>query len=69
VKRFAKVATSKMLGEFPDEAVNNYIENISEEDMAALEIEIFQKLSKEESGKKLKTDKSKIFCFVCIVID
>lgn len=69
VKRFAKVATSKMLGEFPDEAVNNYIENISEEDMAALEIEIFQKLSKEESDKKLKTDKSKIFCFVCIVID
>lgn len=65
VKRFARVATSQMLGEFPDEATNNYLENVSEEDMAALEKEIFQKLSKEESDKKLKTDKSKIFCYVC----
>lgn len=69
VKRFAKVATSKMLGEFPEEAVNNYIEQVSEEDVFALEKEIFQTISKEEASKKLDTDKSKsplffvLFCF------
>lgn len=57
VKRVAKAATSKMLGEFPDEAVNNYIETVREEDVAQLENEIFQQISNEIADQKLKTDK------------
>lgn len=64
VKRTAKVVTSKVLGEFPEEAVNNYIEKVSEEDVFALEREIFQSLSEEQAQKKLTTDKSKYCTFV-----
>ncbi|CAJ1945934.1 unnamed protein product [Cylindrotheca closterium] len=57
VKPVAKTATSKLLGEFPDEALNNYIEKVPEEDVAELEKEMFRQMSKEASQKKLQTDK------------
>jgi len=57
VKRFAKVASSKVLGEFPEEATNNYIESVAEEDMMELEREIFSQISNEEAANKLNSDK------------
>lgn len=60
IKRVAKSASSKILGEFPEEAVTNYIETVKDEDIAKLEIEIFRQMLKETSEKKLQTDKSKL---------
>jgi len=57
VKRVAKGASSKILGEFPDEAVTNYIEDVEDEEVAKLEKEIFRQMSNEASEMKLKTDK------------
>mmetsp|Transcript_46342 Transcript_46342/g.112319 ORF Transcript_46342/g.112319 Transcript_46342/m.112319 type:complete len:859 (+) Transcript_46342:115-2691(+) len=57
VKPVAKTATSKLLGEFPDEAVNNYIEDVQDEDVAQLEVDIFRQMSKEASQQKPQADK------------
>lgn len=62
VKRVARGASSKILGEFPDEALTNYIETVPEEDVQALETDIFRQMSREASAKKLQSDKSKFTC-------
>jgi NAD(P)-dependent dehydrogenase (short-subunit alcohol dehydrogenase family) len=63
VKRVAKVASSQVLGEFPEEATNNYIEAVSEEDRIELESEIFSQISEEKATKKVKDGKSK-YCLL-----
>lgn len=58
VGRVAKVATSKMLGEFPEEALTGSYDQISDADMRELEAEIFAQITKEEAAKE-KIDPNK----------
>lgn len=60
LQRTAKVVSSKMLGEFPEEALTNYLDD---EAIEELEREIFQQMSKDEAKKKFKGGKSTFVCW------
>eukprot|EP00566_Odontella_aurita_P008855 CAMPEP_0113548254 /NCGR_PEP_ID=MMETSP0015_2-20120614/12794_1 /TAXON_ID=2838 /ORGANISM="Odontella" /LENGTH=814 /DNA_ID=CAMNT_0000448869 /DNA_START=245 /DNA_END=2689 /DNA_ORIENTATION=- /assembly_acc=CAM_ASM_000160 len=60
VGRVAKVATSKMLGEFPEEALQGSFDEISDTDIRELEAEIFAQITKEEVAKEKIDPKKKL---------
>ena len=61
VQRAGKIVSSKVLGEFPEEALTGSFDKMSEEDFELLDAEIFTQITRDEAKKKLKTDKSKFW--------
>jgi len=53
VGRVARVASSKILGEFPEEALTGSFDSLTEEDVAELEGEITAQLAKENAAQKI----------------
>jgi len=60
VGRVAKVATSRLLGEFPEEALTGSFDDISDADMRELEAEIFAQITQEEAKKEVIDPEKKL---------